>query len=181
MHAAHEPPRRYIPDRRPRLGPFEWSLASGRDSQCRRTGRRQSEFRNRSPYATESERRPSADHFPVWPLTIRLPSKRMFFCLGTPLGTPQTGLARLRRTAPHAQISRRVYPSAFSPQRPSLPAVFSGFSGSVPPRGALRRARGTQRGPKGEGHVQTPRTCPCSGKARLFNLETARSTAPIPR
>ncbi len=74
--------------------------------------------------------------FPVWPLTIRLPSKRMFFCLGTPLGTPQTGLARLRRTTPRAQITARVYPSAFSPQRPSLPAVFSGFSGSWYPQGA---------------------------------------------
>ena len=82
--------------------------------------------------------------FPVWPLTIRLPSKRMFFCLGTPLGTPQTGLARLRRTTPHAQISRRVYPSAFSPQRPSLPAVFSGFSGSRYPEGAPERSGGTQ-------------------------------------
>ncbi len=71
----------------------------------------------------------------MWPLTIRLPSKRMFFCLGTPLGTPQTGLARLRRAAPHAQIVNRVYPSAFSPQRPSLPAVFSGFSGSRYPWG----------------------------------------------
>jgi len=62
----------------------------------------------------------------------------MFFCLGTPLGTPQTGWARLRRTAPHALTDGRVYPSVFSPQRPWLPAAFSGFSGSGCPGGAQR-------------------------------------------
>jgi len=42
----------------------------------------------------------------------------MFFRAETPMDTAQTGLARLRLTAPHTSNTRRVYLSALSPKGP---------------------------------------------------------------
>jgi len=119
----------------------------------------------------------------------------MFFCLGTPLGTPQTGLARLRRTPPHARFTGRVYPSAFSPQRPSLPAVFSGFSGpeavreaqsdAAAPTAPARVPKGFQWGNQRFAAACEPapahRQPPGHGEGRPSQVSGTQKIAPAPR